>query len=238
VTSRWLDPLARWGAGAWKYLAAAGVVVLLGLGAGVLALYCFAELAEGVLRQETLAMDRAVLEALRAAHSPLLDRLAHGVTVFGAEGLVVVLVVVVAGLATRGRWNRVTTVIVVTIGAQLLNDVLKGLFRRARPVPVESILPVQAFSFPSGHAMVSASFYLFLAYLAWQGFRGRARILVPSGLIVLILLIGVSRLYLGVHYLTDVLAGYVAGFVWVDAVVLALHFMDRRRLSLAQARAG
>ncbi len=117
----------------------------------------------------------------------------------------------------------------VTGGAQLLNDVLKGEFHRVRPAPVLGMIPVQAFSFPSGHAMVSAAFYGFLAYLSWRVLRGWWRTASTLALLALVLAIGLSRLYLGVHYLTDVLAGYLAGFVWADTVILGSRLLARRR---------
>jgi undecaprenyl-diphosphatase len=77
--------------------------------------------------------------------------------------------------------------------------------------------------------MVAAAFYGYLAYLAWNLLRGWQRWLAVSGLLVLVFLIGLSRLYLGVHYLTDVVAGYIAGFLWVDAVIIGGHLLSRRR---------
>jgi undecaprenyl-diphosphatase len=76
---------------------------------------------------------------------------------------------------------------------------------------------------------MSAAFFLFLGYLGWRLFRGWSRLLLAAGLVVLVLLIGLSRLYLGVHYLTDVIAGYVAGFIWTDTVIVAGHILGRAR---------
>ncbi len=114
-------------------------------------------------------------------------------------------------------------------GAQLLNNVLKDLFQRTRPAPVAGLIPAQAFSFPSGHAMVAAAFYLFLAYLGWRLLRGWRQVAFTGTLLALILAIGLARLYLGVHYLTDVVAGYLAGFLWTDAVIIGGHLLGRRR---------
>jgi undecaprenyl-diphosphatase len=111
----------------------------------------------------------------------------------------------------------------------LLNDVLKDWFQRTRPAPVGALIPAQAFSFPSGHAMVAAAFYLFVGYLAWRLLPGRWRIVCAVGLVLIAFLIGLSRLYLGVHYLTDVVAGYIAGFAWTDAVIVGGHLLVRRR---------
>jgi undecaprenyl-diphosphatase len=117
----------------------------------------------------------------------------------------------------------------VTVGAQLLNDVLKQAFHRARPTPLQGLIEAQQFSFPSGHAMVSAAFYLFVAYLAWRLLRGRWRGVLVAGLILLVLLIGLARLYLQAHYLSDVIAGYFAGLLWTDTVIIGGRVLTIRR---------
>jgi undecaprenyl-diphosphatase len=75
--------------------------------------------------------------------------------------------------------------------------------------------------------MVSAAFYFYLAYLSWQVVHCWKRTVLMVGLVILVLLIGVSRIYLGVHYLSDVLAGYLAGFVWTDAVIIGSQLLAR-----------
>jgi undecaprenyl-diphosphatase len=100
------------------------------------------------------------------------------------------------------------------------------------------VIQVSGFSFPSGHAMVSAAFYLFLAYLAWRYLRGPARAICIGALILLVGLIGLTRMYLGVHYLTDVVAGYLAGFFWTDGVVLAERWLEARRSAVSDQRSA
>src|SRR5205085_8477974 len=100
---------------------------------------------------------------------------------------------------------------------------------RTRPEAVISLIQAQSYSFPSGHAMVSASFYFFVAYLAWRLVRGWWRGVLVVGLALLVVAIGVSRIYLQAHYLSDVIAGYVAGFVWTDAVILGSQVLSTER---------
>jgi undecaprenyl-diphosphatase len=124
------------------------------------------------------------------------------------------------------------SLLLVVVGAQLLNNVLKDAFQRERPTPVTGLISAQQFSFPSGHAMVSAAFYLFLAYMAWKLIRGRwQRALMVGGLVLLVLLIGISRLYLEAHYLTDVIAGYLAGVLWAESVILGGWVLTMRTQS-------
>jgi len=211
-------------------LAALGLTLGLGLILALLALYLFAVLADEVMEQETAQLDNAVLGALRSVQSPGLDRLAYVVSALGAEVLAVLMVVLLIVFGRQRRWGAAVGLLVVVVGAQLLNNVLKDWFHRTRPAPLEGLIPAQAFSFPSGHAMVAAAFYLFVGYLAWRILKGRARIVGAAVLVLVALLIGLSRLYLGVHYLTDVVAGYIAGVAWTDAVIIGGHLLTRRRL--------
>ena len=216
-------------------LAALGLALTLGLGAALLALYTFAVVANSVMDDETELIDFAVLAALREVQSPELNRLAFVVSLLGSEVLAVLMVVLVIVFGWQRRWGAVVGLLVTVVGAQMLNNVLKDWFERTRPAPVEGLIPAQAFSFPSGHAMVAAAFYLFIGYLAWQLLKGRMRIVCAAFLVLIALLIGLSRLYLGVHYLMDVVAGYIAGVAWTDAVIVGGHLLARRRLARAGA---
>jgi undecaprenyl-diphosphatase len=119
-------------------------------------------------------------------------------------------------------------VVVILGGEQLLNNVLKNLFQRTRPSPVvPGLFIAQQFSFPSGHAMTAMAFYCYVGYLSFRYVRGTWRILVVLILAILVILIGVSRIYLGVHYLSDVIAGYLAGFLWTDMVILGSQLLMR-----------
>lgn len=227
----WLLFLVRHGK---ARLAVLGLELAAGLGAALLALYLFAVLADTVMEEQTTRIDYGVLAALRAVQSAELDRLAYVLSALGAEILVVVMVGLLIVFGWQRRWGAVVSLLLVVVGSQMLNNVLKEWFHRTRPAPLEGLIPAQAFSFPSGHAMVAAAFYLFIGYLAWQILRGRMRIVCAAFLVLVALLIGLSRLYLGVHYLTDVVAGYIAGVAWTDAVIIGGHLLARRRL----ARAG
>ncbi|MCX6021927.1 MAG: phosphatase PAP2 family protein [Chloroflexi bacterium] len=207
-----------------------GLRLLLGLAAGALALFLFAELSEEVLEQETQHLDEAVLGLLQRAQSPEMDQFARFVSFFGFEAAIALIVALLVYFVWRRRWTTAAQLLMVTLGAALLNSLLKGLFQRTRPAPVPGDFLGQIFSFPSGHAMLAAAFYLFVSYLAWRTLKGWPRWFGAGVPLALILLIGWSRLYLGVHYLTDVAAGYLAGFIWTDAVIISFAYFRRRRL--------
>jgi undecaprenyl-diphosphatase len=204
-----------------RLLGAISLTLLLGFGAAGLAFYLFADLANEVMDQETQALDLSVLHGLRQFASPTLDMLARALSVMGSEVVLGLLILLTGVFLYRRRWGAAASLLITTVGAQLLNNLLKAGFERPRPTPLDGFIAAQAYSFPSGHAMVSTAFYLFLAYLAWRTVRGWQRPVWIAATLLLVLGIGLSRLYLGVHYLTDVIGGYIAGFLWADTVILS-----------------
>ena len=209
--------------------AVAGAILLAVFTAISWTLLTFGEIADEVAEGEAGAMDDRALAFVRSVESPALDAAARVLSLLGSEIVALVLVVMVLVWMWQRRWSQIASLLTVTGGAQLLNNVLKDHFQRPRPAPVLGLIPAQHWSFPSGHAMVAAAFYLFLAYAAWRRLRGRRRTLAAGGLVLLVVLIGWSRLYLGVHYLTDVLAGYCAGAAWAGSIMVAHHLLATRR---------
>lgn len=210
-------------------LAQFGGIVCAGFLAAVLLLYAFAWLANEVLEQETLALDNATLSFLQQFSSPQLTLAAQFFSLLGSEVVLAITALLLLIFAWQRRWGRALTLAIVTGGAEVLNNILKDQFRRTRPEPVAGFIAAQQFSFPSGHAMVSAAFYFYLAYLSWQLVRGLWRWVLVGALVLLVFLIGLSRLYLEAHYLSDVIAGYLAGFLWTDAVILGGRALSARR---------
>lgn len=206
-----------------------GGIVAAGFIAAVLLLYGFAWIANQVLEQETTAIDNATLNFLQKFASPQLTLAAQIVSLLGSEVVLAVTALALIILAWQRLWDRAFTLVLVTGGAEVLNNILKNLFHRTRPTPVIGLLDAQQFSFPSGHAMVSAAFYFYIAYLTWRLVHGFWRWVLVGGLILLVLLIGLSRIYLEVHYLSDVIAGNLAGFLWTDAVILGRQALTSRR---------
>jgi membrane-associated phospholipid phosphatase len=212
-------------------LQAAGVALLLGAIVALASLYAFARIADEVAEQETMQFDTAVLAVAQQHRSPVLDTTAQVLAAFGGDVLFVLLALALLVLLKQQRWGAAGGLFIATAGAQLLNNILKATFQRTRPTPLLGLVPEQAYSFPSGHAMVSAAFYLFVGYLGWRMLSGTLRWLWSAALVLLVLGIGWSRLDLGVHYPTDVVAGYFAGSLWSEAVIIATVLLSRRRQS-------
>ena len=179
------------------------------------------------------ALDRYLLLSLRnpaELSDPVgpawLQRAAVDLTALGGHTVLVLLVLASAGvLALARRRADALWLMVATAGAMLLNHGLKAAFARARPDLVDHLVEVVSPSFPSGHALMSAAVYLTLA-----GLLGRRGVDAPVRrslfwlAVALVLLIGISRVYLGVHWPSDVLGGWVLGALWAwGCVRLAKH---------------
>jgi len=198
---------------------AAVVWLAVGLAVSAFVVWGFAEITEEVIEGESRAFDRAVLLWIGSNVPAWLDGPMRAVTALGYYYAVLPLLAV-ASLAFLYKGWRLSAVLLVvsTAGGAFLTTVLKSVFRRARPEILDSGYTAGFFSFPSGHATVAVGFYGALALVLAYHLRGPARWATVALGTVLVLLIGFSRLYLGVHYPTDVLAGFLAAPLWLVSV--------------------
>lgn len=195
-------------------------------------LFVFGKLANVILAKESIAIDLAVVNFWIHHSSPQLTSIAWYVSLLGSQVLGALAAGFALFFAIRRAWTSMLSILFTALGAQLLNDILKATFERPRPNPVEALVPAQVWSFPSGHAMVSTAFYALLAYLAWQVLSGWYRYAAVTGFVGIIVVVCVSRLILGVHYLTDVVAGTAVGLLWTETVIVSLAALSwgyRRR---------
>ena len=182
----------------------------------VVPLVVFGKIAGEVQEGETLIFDRAILTALHLLHSPLLDRFFVFVAIWGgAWGLVPATVVIAVGLLVFKRHRAALFWLAGVFGSILLNLAAKQFFGRARPDLWTSLTPLKDFSFPSGHAMLATAFFGALIVLCWPT-KWRWPVLIVG--LVGIGLVCLSRLYLGVHFPTDVVAGIVASLGWTGGL--------------------
>ena len=152
-----------------------------------------------------------------------------GVSWLGSEILVPLFAVPAVILLRRREWQRLALLSIASVGVWPLNMLLKIAFHRTRPSFATEFVTDGSFSFPSGHAMESIVIYGVLAFLAVERHPSR-RTVVRLAWLGLAALIGFSRLYLGVHYISDVLAGFAAGFVWLFTCITGYRFAQRRRV--------
>jgi len=156
----------------------------------------------------------------------------------GPVGLAVLLTIIAVILAIRRRWTWLIYLAVTAGGGALLNLELKRYFARARPVAAEMLRRANGYSFPSGHATGSAVAFGALAYLAFRAIRSwPAKAAVMAFLYTLVVSVALSRVYLGVHWISDVLAGVTVGTVWVTTTTVAYETLRRiRRLRGSRRR--
>ena len=197
----------------------------------VLSLFLFACIAYGVAHDRTAGLDLAIRNQVHAYASPSLTKAMIFISFLGGDGLTAAAILsVIAFLALH--WSRAALWMVVTIlGAVVLDLTLKYAFHRPRPVPFFVPVPY-TYSFPSGHSLFSFCFYGVLAGLLAGRMQSRlGRILVWTLAALLVAAIGLSRIYLGVHYPSDVIAGYLAAALWVSTLLA----LDRVRIERKSA---
>jgi len=199
------------------------IIRLGGLAVAALAMWAFATIAHEVLEKETYAFDKSILLYLKSLHTPVRDRVMLTLTFLGEPNLLLALSVSLGIILwVRKHRSEATTIAVTGAGAIGLNILLKQLFARDRPLLWERTVDVRFYSFPSGHAMISMVIYGLLGYFLGSRFP-KQRWWIYSLTVVLVAAIGLSRLYLGVHWPTDVIAGDTAGLVWLIACILSLE---------------
>jgi undecaprenyl-diphosphatase len=209
-----------------------GLHLAVGFLVSVCALLLFGLITEDVVHHEPLtAVDLAFNAWTRSHATPLGDRVAIAISfVGGPECMTFIAVAVALVLVYRREWIVLSGWSAAFAVGSVLDWLLKRIIRRPRPVGADRFLHGDSFSFPSGHAMGSLIGFAMLAYVLvrfWPPAR-RHPVLVMSVAAVLFLLVGWSRLYLGVHYLSDVVAGFAAGTLWVTACMAAIEMANAR----------
>src|SRR4029079_1048002 len=229
----------------------AELALLIGGIAFLLLLVVFMKLASEVLEGETQGFDRRILLALRSPDD--LSRpigpvwmlgAALDITSLGGATVLGLTVFAVAGfLLLQGLWRRALFVMVASFGGWFLNGALKQLFQRPRPDVVPHLRDVMSMSFPSGHALQSAVVYLTLGALMMHiAERRLTKLYCMTVAMLTTALVGASRIYLGVHYPTDVLAGWLLGLSWALLCWMIERSLERqvglkRERAEAEARA-
>lgn len=208
-----------------REIAATAALLVAGLG-----LLAFLEIADDVAEGDTRAIDLQVLQALRAPGQPhqligpeWLHTAAADVTALGSVTVLTLLVLLALAIcASLRRWAEALVVLVGAVGGVAISQGLKHLFLRERPDLVYRAVEAANPSFPSGHAMLSAVVFLTLGALAARfAPKRRLKALALGAAVFVSVLVGLSRVYLGVHWASDVLAGWCVGAAWAMACWLA-----------------
>jgi membrane-associated phospholipid phosphatase len=203
-----------------------GMTVLIG------ACWVFGEITEGVITGDSFTvLDRRVAAFFHANATPLRDKIMFAISFFGsglflssASGAVALY------LVWRRFWYRLLALLLIVPGGSLIDLVVKHLIQRQRPVFENPIATLNSYSFPSGHTMGATLFYGLMAAFAARKFQGWK----PKGgatlsAVVIVLLVGFSRICLGLHYLSDVLGAMAAGVAWLALCLAAVDTLRQRR---------
>ena len=209
-----------------------GLHLTISLSIIIAALWLFGDVTEDVVRHEPLIQFDATLLAWFGAHvSPTGIRIFAAISWLGSPVVIATLGLLVAAFLTyRRKWLLLSGWLMALAGTGILDLALKYSVQRARPPDASTFLRGLSYSFPSGHALGSLVTYGMLAYLLamfWAK-RRTARIRLVAGAGVLILAIGFSRLYLQVHFFSDVVGGYAVGVMWLTACVTAVELARRQ----------
>jgi membrane-associated phospholipid phosphatase len=202
-----------------------------GLAVCLLIIFVLGWLFEEVLEREAFSFDTSFLLWLHGQANPILDRFMLTITQFGNPRTVVFVVIVSLAILWWRNRQEAKIFALACLGAVILNTGLKLAFSKPRPHLWQLLISEKSFSFPSGHALGSLVLYGFLAYLLATHYPKSAKIFYSLAAIA-IAAIGLSRLYLGVHWPTDVIAGYGVGFLWLMLCIAMLKLQKASDRSL------
>lgn len=206
--------------------------IVASLGISALMLTAFAILAwETLFHNEMVLFDDSFVWLIRYFANPALDKIMITITDIGfGTSYIVIVTCTLLLLGYLKRWREWGALAICLTGGALLSFLLKILFHRTRP-DLFRVVQETGYSFPSGHALATMCFYGMVAYLIMRTIDSwRGRLTVMTLAIILSMLIGISRIYLGVHYPTDVIAGYAAGSMWLAFCISLLMWWERARV--------
>lgn len=197
------------------------------------ALNAFLEITESLQADELIKFDDMITEFVHSFRSDAFTHVVTFITDLGDVTAYAVIIPVIAALLYyhgHHRWKLSLQATIVLLSAFLLNVAIKHLISRPRPLEELRLVVAHSYSFPSGHSMSAIAFYGFLIYLTYKHVTNALlKVLLILVQVLLILSIGLSRVYLGVHFPTDVLAGFIAGLVWLIICIVVFNFINLYR---------
>ena len=209
-----------------------GLHLTIGLAALLAAAWLFGDLAEDVVTHD----DITVFDVWLAnwfhghRHSPLTPFVLFFTHLHNTAGILVMTALAAAWLRWKKAHYWLLTLLLAVPGGMLLNITLKFIFQRARPSFDEPLLTLATYSFPSGHTMAATVLYgVIAAYVAWTSRRWKTAVVAVLAACLMVGLVALSRVYLGAHYLSDVLAAMVEGCGWLAVCITASATLRRRR---------
>lgn len=211
-----------------------GAIVIL------LSAWGFTELADEIAEGDLARLDEGAVAFVQSYANPAVTQTARVISWLGSVAFLTAASVVAALVFLRKRWfDAILGLALTMLGGSLLNVLLKQLFQRQRPVFENPIVNLTSFAFPSGHTMGATLFYMFIAAVVAYAMKSRRiRVLAFASALLLIALIGMTRIYLGAHFVTDVVGAIVAGTAWLAFCWTAVETLRKWRRHQRQRRAS
>ena len=200
-----------------------------GVALAAVAFWFFKKQAEHVVEGKAQQYDDVLMEAVHRIDNPALTRTLHAVTQLGSHAAIGTAAGITAlAMLKKGRREDAWTVVVSTGGAMAINTILKNIFQRQRPQELARRIKLpKSHSFPSGHSLLSAATYPIVAHHFVQNRSVATQAMVHTAAALTILSVGFSRVYFGVHFPSDVLGGFAAGFGWLGLTSLSHTIVDK-----------
>ena len=200
-----------------------------GVALATLAFWFFKEQAEAVVEGRADRYDSAIMQAVHTIDNPATNRIMEGITQLGSHAAISAAAGITAiAMLTKGRRQDAWTVVISTGGAMAINTILKNIFQRQRPQELARRIKLpKSHSFPSGHSLLSAATYPIVAHHFVQHESVAVQAVAHTAAALVILSVGFSRVYFGVHFPSDVLGGFAAGFGWLGLTSLSHTVVER-----------
>ncbi|MEA2570372.1 MAG: hypothetical protein QOI24_2373 [Acidobacteriota bacterium] len=201
-----------------------------GVALASIAFWFFKEQAEHVVTGRADRYDDMIMEAVHTIDNPSMHRTMEAITQLGSHAAISTAAGLTAiAMLRKGKKTDAWTVIISTGGAMAINTILKNIFQRQRPIEMARRIKLpRSHSFPSGHSLLSAATYPIVAHHLVQNESSSTQALVHTLAGMTILSVGFSRVYFGVHFPSDVLGGFAAGFGWLGLTSLSHTVVEKR----------
>ncbi|WP_158231861.1 MULTISPECIES: phosphatase PAP2 family protein [unclassified Sporosarcina] len=197
----------------------------------------FAYIARSIHLQTISSFDEPIIDFVQSAESPGLTSIMKLFTTIGSTTSVVLLAILTLGVLLWKK-HRAQAVLfaIVLAGTGILNQVLKFIFKRERP-DFNRLIDIGGYSFPSGHTMMAFSLYTILTYILWRNVKNTgSQVVIIILAAMMIVMIAVSRIYLGVHFPSDIVGGVLASSVWLFASIAFYQRFQRQRSGNLQTK--
>ncbi|MEH7155029.1 phosphatase PAP2 family protein [Neobacillus drentensis] len=205
--------------------------LLIAFSISVVSIIGFSLISLFISDQKIIHFDRVIIDKIQGQETAILTKVMKIFTFIGSAPFVIVLSLFMLFFLYNVLNHRVELILFVAAiaGSAILNAILKNLFQRVRP-DLHRLINVEGYSFPSGHAMNAFTVYSIISFLLWRHISnrlGRMTLIIVSS--VMILAIGISRIYLGVHYPSDIIGGYFASGFWITTAILFFQYYQEKR---------